>query len=136
MLYGSDAFSDNGLPTMVVKEPYTAEVGNNWGINHRGQAGLRGLSKGDVRGVIAMYDEPADRDPNLDLNQFVTAGAPLTPPRALPSQSQLSGEALRLGAPPVSTSPKPTAPVNKSDKPSSIRTPKASESAPELPVHK
>jgi hypothetical protein len=104
MLYGSDAFSSNGQPTMVVNEQFRAQVGNNWGINHRQDAGLIGLSKGDVAGVAAMYNEPADRNPNLDLNQFVTSAAPGFPPMSggtRPGQPSAGGQQIQLGSPPV-----------------------------------
>lgn len=55
MLYGPDAFTMNGRPTMVARDP---SVGTAWGINHRGRRGLRGLSKGDVAAVEAMYPRP------------------------------------------------------------------------------
>ena len=96
----------NGLPTMVVKEAIRAQVGDNWGINHRQSAGLRGLSKGDVAGVASMYPDPAVRDPNLDLNQFVTSSAAPLPSFRWCAPGQ--GDNNRWTAGPVGGSPGPS----------------------------
>ena len=105
MLYASDAFTKNGLPTMVVKEAIRAQVGDFWGINHRQGAGLKGLSKGDVAGVAFMYSDPADRDPNLDLKQFVASSAAPLPSSSggtRPVQGATTGgQPVQLGSPPV-----------------------------------
>ena len=101
MLYASDAFTMNGLPTMVVNESIRAQVGDNWGINHRQSAGLRGLSKGDVAGVVSMYPDPAVRDPNLDLN-VTSSAAPLPSSSggAAPGQGATTGgQPVQLGSP-------------------------------------
>lgn len=110
MLYASDAFTQNGQPTMVVKEAIRAQVGDNWGINHRQSAGLRGLSKGDVAGVAIMYPDSAVRDPNLDLNQFVTSSAAPLPSfgGTRPGQGTTTGgQPVQLGAPPVRPATQP-----------------------------
>jgi hypothetical protein len=59
MLYGPSAFSANGQPTMTARDP---AIGQNWGINHRQNAGLRGLSRTDVESVSLMYPEKARED--------------------------------------------------------------------------
>jgi hypothetical protein len=112
MLYASDAFSKNGLKTMEVATPeILAAVGDNWGINHRQAAGLTGLSITDVAGVELMYPDKADRDPNLNLNQFVTAAAPLPSGGTPPGQgTPAGGQPVPLGAPPV----RPATPPNPS----------------------
>jgi hypothetical protein len=59
MLYGPSAFSATGQPTMVARNP---SIGQNWGINHRQNVGLRGLSNRDVKAVAEMYPNRAKED--------------------------------------------------------------------------
>jgi hypothetical protein len=129
MLYGPDAFSKNGRPTMVVKQWVIDSLGRNrkfadnlingnWGINHRAAAGLRGLSKGDVAGVAAMYPDPADRSPTLDLSQFVQpppaaeAGVrPGTPGGTAPPPDGSGDRPAQVGAPTAPDAEEVPAPI-------------------------
>lgn len=97
MLYATDAFSVGGNARTMVPTPLVAaQVGENWGINRRGAAGLEGLSVGDVRGVEAMYPEVA-RDVTL------------APPEKAPFDGSTAGEPAPVApAPPGASDPIPS----------------------------
>jgi len=60
MLFSRDAFSINGQDTLRIKSEWSSMVGTNWGVPRRAFAGLRGLSRGDVRAVEVLYPKTVD----------------------------------------------------------------------------